>query len=199
MIEKYSFGQDVPPSIHNNVIDLYKSWEADEIRADLQPRRNDMISVCQNLSHDFNKAVVVRSNNAFLGKAVYIVGRRRYDRRGTVGTYHYENVYHADSMREVIDLLHSNNYTVFGIDNNVTTNKIPKQLGTFEIPRLSAFVYGEETTGLSDDTINLCDDLVYIRQQGSVRSLNVSCAATCCMYEYTRQWASNTAPNKFVR
>lgn len=188
MIEQYSFGQDIPPNINNNVIDLYKEWSADEIRADLQPRRSKMINICQNLTHDFNKAVVIRSNNAFLGKAVYIVGRRRYDKRGTVGTYHYENVYYSDNMEEVVNHVKRQGYTVFGVDNNTEVKLIPRQLGTFKLPELTAFVYGEENQGLTNETIYLCDELVYIKQRGSVRSLNVSCAATCCMYEYNRQF-----------
>ena len=198
MIEKYSFGDETPPNASKNVIDEYKTWIDDEVRADLDNRRSEMINVCQNFTHDFNKSVVIRSNNAFLGKAVYIVGSKRYDRRGTVGTYHYEHVYHATDMIELIGKLHEDNYFVFGVDN-VTQSGFNYNLQKVDLPERSAFVYGEEHLGLSDSTLEACDAFLFIPQYGSVRSLNVSCAATCCMYEYTRQWTSNTVPNKFVR
>ena len=104
MITQYSFGLNTHASKNNNVKDIWKTWSCEEIRADLQPNRSAMINICQNLTSDFNKGTIIRSHNAFLGKSVYIVGKRKYDKRGAVGTYHLETVYHADTFEEVSEV-----------------------------------------------------------------------------------------------
>lgn len=185
MIEQYSYGQNIAPNLNNNVIEKYKSWWAEEVRADLDKKRSDMVCIFENTDHNINIACGIRANNAFLGKEVYIVGRKRYDKRSAVGTHHYETVYHADTLKEVIDRLHQDGYTVFAVDNIDEYN--PKNIWDIDLPIKSAFVFGNEGDGLSANSIKLCDDMVYIAQYGSVRSLNVACAAAVIMAEYTRQ------------
>lgn len=186
MIEQYSWGQAECTSQKPNVIEYYKNWKAADIRADLDGNRNDCIMIFNNIDYNINIACAIRSNNAFLGRAVYIVGRRRYDKRGTCGTYHYEHIYHADTLEEVINYVHSLGYTVFAIDNIMEYN--PINLMDATLPKRSAFVFGEEGPGLSKEDIALCDNMLYINMYGSVRSLNVSVAAGIIQYEYSKQW-----------
>ena len=64
-----------------NVQDIYKSWTNEEIIADLDKKRSELVMVYMNVTHDFNKAVAIRSGNAFAIKESYIVGGgKRYDR-----------------------------------------------------------------------------------------------------------------------
>lgn len=189
MITKYSYGQNQFVSKSANVIDFYKEQLAEEVRADLQPRRSDVVMILQHVQYNINIGSVIRSNNAFLGKEVYVVGRRRLDRRGSCGTTHYENVYHADNLKEVIDYLHSLGYIIYAVDNIMEYN--PKNIADVNFPKKSAFLFGEEGPGLSKEELDLCDDMVYIQMFGSVRSLNVACAATVVEYEYSKQWRNN--------
>lgn len=169
-----------------NTVDAYKEKLTSEIRATLDEQRSQMVTVCMNLSNDFNKASIVRASNAFLGKAVYMVGNRRYDKRGTVGTHHYEHVYHSDTWEELFEQLIAEGYTLFPVDNREEFN--PKVINDVVFPAKSAFVYGEEMAGLSDDAIRACNgDMVFIRQRGSVRSLNVAQAAAITMAFYDSQ------------
>lgn len=184
-ITKYAVANELENSATSNVADMYKDWTTAEIRADLQEGRSDLVNVCMNLTSDFNKSSVIRANNAFLGQAVYIVGKRRYDRRGTVGTHSYENVYHAHELAEVVSLLKEDGYTVLAVDNQAQYN--PVNIWDAELPAKVAFVYGEEQRGLADEDIALCDGMVFVQQKGSVRSLNVAQAAACLMSEYTRR------------
>lgn len=186
MIEKYSWGTDQINSRKANVIDYYKEWRTKDIRADLQKNRNDCIMIFQNVNYNINIGCAIRSNNAFLGKAVYIVGRRRYDKRSTAGTAHYEHVFHADTLEEVIDYVKSLGYVVFAVDNIAEYN--PVDIMDINLPALSAFVFGEENAGLSAADIDLCDGMLFIGMYGSVRSLNVAVAAGIVQYEYSRQW-----------
>ena len=185
MIKPYSFGQEVPPSKNNNVIDKFKEWTAAEIRADLDPRRTQMVNIFENVGYNINIACGIRSNNAFLGNRVYVVGRRRFDHRGSVGTLHYERCFSADTIEEVIQELKKENYTIFAVDNLLEKN--PKNYWDVEYPAKSAFIYGAENEGISQTALDLADQLVYINMPGSVRSMNVACAASCIMAEYSRQ------------
>lgn len=186
MITQYTYGVNTYASEKNNVIQMYKKWNAEEIRADLDPRRSKLVTIFENIDHNINISCAIRSNNAFLGSSVYVVGRHKLDRRGTVGTHHYEHVYYADTLDEVIDKLHDDGYYVYAVDNWPEYH--PKNLIDTELPEKSAFLFGEEQFGLSKASIDKCDDMLYIQQFGSVRSMNVSCAASCIMYEYTKQW-----------
>ena len=186
MITKYSYGQDTCNSEKANVIDYYKTWKTEEIRADLQENRSEAVMIFNNINYNINIGCAIRSNNAFLGKAVYIVGRRKYDKRSTAGMAHYEHVYHADTLEEVVDYLKHDGYIVYAVDNIDEYN--PCNIMDINLPRKSAFVFGEEGPGLSAKDIILCDGMLSIGMYGSVRSLNVACAATVVQYEYCRQW-----------
>lgn len=190
MIQPYSNGPDLPDKSSANLIDIYRKSSDADIRADLDTRRTDLVMVYQHICHDFNKASAIRSGNAFLNKASYIVGpSRSYDKRGTVGTHHYEHIFHADTFNEVFDLLKKDGYTIYAVDN--ITEYHPKNILDIEFPRKSAFVMGEEQKGLEKEVIDMCDDMVFIEQIGSVRSMNVACAASCIMFEYSRRYIHN--------
>ncbi|MCK5820251.1 MAG: 23S rRNA (guanosine(2251)-2'-O)-methyltransferase RlmB [Bacteroidales bacterium] len=48
-------------------------------------------------------------------------------------------------------------------------------------------VMGSEDTGLSDNVLRICDDLVKIPHKGQIKSLNVSVAAAVLLFEAVRQ------------
>lgn len=182
----YSHGVEQLSNASSNVIDLYRSNTDAEIRACLQRRRTDLVLIYQNLTHDFNKSSAIRSGNAFLAKESYLVGRRQWDKRGDVGVHHFETIWHADSFEEVFQLLKARDYTIYAVDN--LAERKPQNILDCAFPIKSAFVFGEEQRGLSQDVIEQCDSMVYIEQFGSVRSMNVACAASCVMFEYSRRY-----------
>ena len=185
-ITQYEVPDDIVDAKSQNVRDLYKGWLASEVRAELDKNRLPVVSIFMNLTHDFNKSSAIRSNNAFLGKEVYIVGNRRYDRRGTVGTHRYQTIFHADSLQEVVEKLRKNSYTIFAVDNIMEYG--PENVWDIDFPERSAFLYGEEQLGLSKEYIDLCDGMIYVETPGSVRSLNVSATASVILAEYSRRF-----------
>ena len=186
MITKYSCNLKSIKSRNHNVIEYYKDWIDTDIQADLDPNRTGIVMIFQNISYNINIAASIRTHNAFLGNSVYIVGRRKYYCRGDVGTRHYEHVYHADTLQEVVEYLHSIGYKIYAVDNIMEYN--PKNLLDESLPYKAAFVFGEENAGLSREEIELCDDMLYVQMYGSVRSMNVACCASVIEFEYSRQW-----------
>ena len=166
-----------------NVIDEYKPMMLDEIKFDLSLKRAPFTSVFINATHDFNKSVGVRNHNAFAGKDIWFVGRKQWDKRGAVGTYHYEDIHYADCWDTF--LLHKPDGPIICVDNQQGYNH--KHLGSFDLPKNSIFVYGEERVGIPLEILDSADYTLSIPQFGSVRSLNVSVASGIIMYEYRRQ------------
>ena len=171
------------PNVSRNVIDRHKAWTTEQIVADLETRRTELVSVMVNVLGDFNKAAVIRANNAFTGRKVIITERRRFNRKGTVGTHNYEHVEYAPDTLAAIAALIAEGYTVHPVDNTPEFN--PQPVLSVALPVKTAFVYGEEGLGLSADVVaasNGCP--VYIPQYGSVRSLNISQAAAVMFFAY---------------
>ncbi|MDR3241260.1 MAG: TrmH family RNA methyltransferase [Lactobacillaceae bacterium] len=184
---------------YRNVTDYYKNMSDEAIRADLDTKRSEVVSVMQNLTHDFNKATAVRNSNAFATRKLIFLnpvnesfpdreeGSKKWDRRGSVGTYNYEHVEHhrVTDYQMVFDQLHAEGYKIYAVDN-IDEYK-PVNLFETQFPAKSAFVFGEEQIGLADDLIKAADAMIYIPQAGSVRSLNVSVAHGIVMAFYAAQ------------
>jgi len=166
-------------SDNRNIIDFYKYWTDDAIKADLDTRRSNFSVVCCNFAHDFNIATVIRNANAFVAREVIILGRRRYDRRGTVGTHNYTRFKY---VRETDMLTLKDDDFVVGVDNVEDAEDIIK----FEWPtkRHVIMVFGQEQIGIPEKVKARCHKMIYIPQYGSVRSLNVGCASAIAMHDY---------------
>lgn len=162
---------------NRNISDVYKYWEHEAIVADLDTKRHDFGVLVANVQYDFNIGSVVRNSNAFLAKMVYIYGKKQWDRRGAVGTHNYQHLVNVKNLDEI------GGYEWVGIDN--VPGAVP--LDDFVWPKNALMVFGQEQTGLPQDMITKCKSVVYIKQFGSVRSLNVGCASAIAMYDYCRK------------
>jgi tRNA G18 (ribose-2'-O)-methylase SpoU len=189
---------DIEPSEidRRNLIDHYKYWEDDAIRADLDDKRFNYSVVCCNIGNDFNIATVIRNANAFLAKEVVIYGHKKYDRRGTVGTHHYTNFKHVKSIED----LHSyiiNLRSGDCIQGDKNRSGIVRLIGIDNVPAAQnvndydfypnvhyVIIFGQEQIGVPTDVLSMCDDVLYIPQYGSVRSINVGCASSIVMNTY---------------
>lgn len=165
-----------------NVIDVYKYWTDEAIRTNLDEKRHNFSVLVSNEFNDFNLGSVIRNSNAFLAKEVIIFGRKKYDKRGTVGTHFYENF---KFVRTIEELVLPSDSIVVGIDN--IDQSVP--IETWEWPQDChvIMVFGQEQIGLSDELKAICHHFVYIKQYGSVRSLNVGVASGIAMFSYCQK------------
>lgn len=173
------------PSLKNpdtrNIINYLKYWSDFEINEFLDQKRHSFGVLCCNFAGDFNLATVIRNNNAFLAKEVFIYGKKKWDRRGSVGAHHYSHIRHLPSEKDLDEI---KDYVWVGIDN---IDGIAVPMDSYVWPKNSLLCFGEEHHGLPPEVIKRCKDIVYIRQFGSVRSLNVGSAAAIAMYDYTNK------------
>ena len=169
-----------------NVIDRFKNMPDEEIKKELQ-RTAHPVAVCmEQWQGDFNISTLIRNANAFNVEKVFYFGRRRYDRRGTVGTHNYTDIQFLDGGYDQLETL-KDQYTFVGVDNNVSQKTF--KLGEFDwnmISKPPLFIFGEEGTGLTQEVIQMCHILIEIPQYGSVRSLNVGTSSGVLLYDYVR-------------
>lgn len=162
-----------------NVIDYYAYWTTEAIKADLDTKRHNFSILVSNKINDFNIGTVIRNSNAFLARDVFVYGRKRYDRRGTVGTHLYQNI---SFIKEIEEIQFPDDYILVAMEN--TPEAIP--LDSFDWPkdRHVVMIFGQENEGVSHELLDLAHHVVYIRQYGSVRSLNVGTASGIAMFDY---------------
>ncbi|MDQ3789306.1 MAG: RNA methyltransferase [Actinomycetota bacterium] len=168
-----------------NVVDHYRYWRRDAVVADLDTRRHDFHVAIENFQHDHNIGTVVRTANAFAARAVHIVGRRRWNRRGAMVTDRYQHVHHHPDMAALLDFATAEGLAVVAVDNTPGAAR----LETVSLPRRCVLVFGQEGPGLTEDARKQATQVVSIAQFGSTRSINAGVAAGIVMHAWIREHA----------
>jgi tRNA G18 (ribose-2'-O)-methylase SpoU len=168
-----------------NVVDKYRYWRREAVIEDLDTRRHDFHVAIENLQHDHNIGTVVRTANAFLAKAVHIVGRRRWNRRGAMVTDRYQHVDHHPDVESLIEFANTEGLAVVAVDNTPGAER----LETVKLPRHCVLLFGQEGPGVSDDAKAAAGMVVSIAQFGSTRSINAGVAAGIVMHAWIRDHA----------
>lgn len=166
-----------------NVVDRYRYWTREAIIEDLDIVRHPFHVAIENWEHDFNIGTVVRNANAFMAKAVHIVGKRRWNRRGAMVTDRYQHVQHHKTVEDFALWAKAESIVVLGVDN--IKNSVP--IETAELPEGCVLVFGQEGPGLSAEMISECQMILEITQYGSTRSINAGVASGIAMYEWLSQ------------
>lgn len=170
---------------NRNVIDHYKYWHEDAIRADLDRHRHPFVVMAENFAHDFNISTLLRNANAFLAQEIWVVGRPVWDNRGSMGANHYQHLHRSRSFQDALQGLRA--WTPVVIDNIEGA----EPLDSFVWPERPLMIFGQESIGVSPPALRAASHAVYIPQYGSVRSLNVGVASGIAMYDFVRKLPSS--------
>jgi tRNA G18 (ribose-2'-O)-methylase SpoU len=168
-----------------NVVDAYRYWRREAIVADLDTRRHEFHVAIENFQHDLNIGTVVRTANAFAARAVHIVGRRRWNRRGAMVTDRYQHVLHHPDVATLADYARTEGLTVVAVDNTPGSCRVERTA----LPARSLLLFGQEGPGLSPAAQDAAELVVTIAQFGSTRSINAGVAAGIVMHAWIRQHA----------
>ena len=161
-----------------NVEDRYRYWTMDAIREDIAAHALPFEVAIENLGHDFNIGSIVRTANALGASRVHIVGRRRWNRRGAMGTDRYLQIDHCQTPEDLARSCAERGMSLVGVDNVEGS----KPLESTELPKRACLIFGEESSGLSQEMSDLAEVIVHITQRGSTRSMNVGHAAAIAMW-----------------
>ena len=168
-----------------NVIDRYRYWTIDAIKADLDETRHPFHVAIENWQHDMNIGSIVRSANAFGAESVHIVGRRRWNKRGAMVTDRYQHVQNHPTIAYLVAWARENTLPIIALDN-VPGSVI---IETFALPARCILLFGQEGPGLTAEALAAADLVVEIAQAGSTRSINAGAAAAIVMHEWVRRHA----------
>ncbi|HEY4458960.1 MAG TPA: RNA methyltransferase [Pseudonocardiaceae bacterium] len=173
-----------------NVVDAFRYWRREAIVEELDTRRHDFHVAIENFQHDANIGTVVRTANAFGARAVHIVGRKQWNRRGAMVTDRYQHVFHQPDFATLAGYATEHELTVVAVDNTPGSVRIE----TTALPRRCVLLFGQEGPGLSPAAKAGAELVVSIAQFGSTRSINAGVAAGIVMHAWVREHADlNTA------
>jgi tRNA G18 (ribose-2'-O)-methylase SpoU len=168
-----------------NVLDSLKNLSIPDI-GDYCSRNSIAASVGMvNINGDFNLSTLVRNANFFGFSSVHYIGKKKWDKRGSVGTHHYTPMYYHKDESSFISQCSSR--TVIAVENNIpehsnkTVNLFDYQYDNIVEP---IFLFGEENKGLSHTILDRANIILTIPNYGSVRSLNVGTTSGIVMGIY---------------
>jgi tRNA G18 (ribose-2'-O)-methylase SpoU len=169
-----------------NVIDPFRYWSDAAIRTELAARAHQFYAAAEDWTRDPNIGALVRNANAFGAAGVWVVGRRRWNRRGAMGTDHYLPVGHLDGPAALIAWARVRALPLVVVDN------VPGAAALFaaELPRACVFVFGSEGAGTSAAVRDAAHAVIAIGQYGSTRSINAAAASAVVFAEWCRRFAS---------
>ncbi len=170
-----------------NVLDKYRYWTIDAIKADLDTSRASLHIAIENWQHDLNIGTIVRTANAFNVETVHIIGKHHWNRRGAMVTDRYMNIIQHDTVKEFAEFMKSDNRQIIAID--IVPGAV--ELSKTSLPAKTVLVFGGEGPGLSEQMQAVAEQTVKIEQFGSTRSVNVGVAAGIAMYAWMQQYILN--------
>lgn len=154
-----------------------------------------VIAVLENIRSAYNVGSVFRSADAFLIESIYITGytakpphkeiaKTALGAQDTVEWKYFEN------SKIAIDNLKKNNFKIFAVEqvaNSISLEKF-SEMNFHKV----AFVFGNEVSGVEQQTISLCNGSIEIPQFGMKHSLNISVAAGIVLWEMIRTQLKKT-------
>lgn len=168
-----------------NVVDKYRYWSVDAIKADLDETRVDLHIAIENWQHDMNIGTIVRNANAFNVTAVHIIGRHHWNKRGAMVTDRYLQILQHKTVEEFVTSITGRH--IIAVDNLAGSVALSKTT----LPKKSVLVFGGEGPGLSDEMVAASENMVHIEQFGSTRSVNVGVASGIAMYAWMQEHILN--------
>jgi tRNA G18 (ribose-2'-O)-methylase SpoU len=168
-----------------NVLDGLKDLSIPDIAKYCQDKSIPASVAMINIGGDFNLSTMIRNANFFGFRSVHYVGKKKWDKRGSVGTHHYTPLYHHKDESSFIS--QCSGRTIIAIENNIpeyshkTINLFDYKFNNTSQP---IFLFGEENKGLSDWILGRSDIILTIPSYGSVRSLNVGTTSGIVMGIY---------------
>lgn len=137
--------------------------------------------VVHNIAKRHNVGTLARSATAFGVKELILVGRRDFNSFGSHGSTSHLPFRHFHSLSDARNFLKEKDCDICGVE--ITDSALPVNEHPFK--RSTAFLLGNEGTGLSTKECEICDFFVYIPQYGcGTASLNVTVAASIVLHHF---------------
>lgn len=148
-----------------------------------------VIAVLENIRSAYNVGSVFRTADAFLLNAIYITGYtcippHKEIKKTALGAEETVDWKHFTNATEAIKNLKAAGYKVYAVEQAKDSLKL--QNAAFDTDDKIAVIFGNEVTGVEQDTILQCDGCIEIPQLGMKHSLNIATAAGVVLWEILR-------------
>ena len=154
-----------------------------------QSEKMPIIVVLENIRSAYNVGSVFRTSDAFLLEGIYLTGytarpphkeirKTALGAEDTVAWEYFPNAIAA------IEQLKNAGYKVFAVEQVKDSLSLEKI--NFNYSDKIAVVFGNEVTGVEQETILQCDGCIEIPQLGMKHSLNIATAAGVVLWEIVR-------------
>ncbi|MBA3315696.1 MAG: TrmH family RNA methyltransferase [Planctomycetota bacterium] len=149
-------------------------------------RPRELLVACAPLRSSINLSRIVRAAGCSGVTKVIATGSAKLDRNiARDGADAVELVAHR-TLPPVLKKLRTDGYRLVGLEQATNSHS----LYDYKFVGRSCLVVGNERTGLTDDLLELLDDVVEIPSYGMPYSHNVATATAIAIYEYCRQFPS---------
>jgi 23S rRNA (guanosine2251-2'-O)-methyltransferase len=167
-------------------MDELKRKSVEEFR---QSQKMPVIAVLENVRSAYNVGSVFRTADAFLLEGIYLCGYTAFPphkeiRKTALGAEDTVHWKHFRNINEAIGELRSLGYKVLAVEQAEKSYKL--QAASFGPNEKIAVIFGNEVTGVEQETIAQCDGCIEIPQLGMKHSLNISVAAGIVLWEIVR-------------
>ena len=165
-----------------NVVDHLKWMSTTEINDQLANQSKNFGLLLVNIDYDINTGTIIRAGNVFGAREVILYGRKKFDRRASVGAEFYTKFRQIEWEEELSSVIMDYDVVV-ALENNLP-NTI--SLSEFHWDKNLKYLIcvGQEGAGLPKNILDICQYTLEIPSFGSVRSLNVGVASSIVMYDY---------------
>ncbi|WCJ23630.1 tRNA/rRNA methyltransferase (SpoU) family protein [Euphorbia peplus] len=137
--------------------------------------------VVHNIAKRHNVGTLARSATAFGVTEMILVGRRDFNAFGSHGSTSHVRFRHFHSLIDARKFLKEKDCDICGVE--IADGALPVNEHPFK--RSTAFLLGNEGSGLSAKECEICDFFVYIPQYGcGTASLNVTVAASIVLHQF---------------
>ena len=150
-------------------------------------KKTSAIVILDNLRSNHNVGTIFRTSDSFLIEKIIISGytatpENSRMEKTAVGSSDSVDWEYSDDIIETIKKLQKKDVKIISIEQADESLKIEKFNPIKGIKY--AFIFGNEVDGVSDDIINVSDEVVEIPQVGTKHSLNVSVAAGIVLWDF---------------
>jgi len=169
-----------------NTDELNRLSKADFEKAEKIP----IIIVLDNIRSLSNVGAFFRTADAFRIEALYLCGitacpPHREIHKTALGADETVSWRYFATIEEACQALKNENYRIFAVEQ--VENSVPLQRFVFS-PQ-TAYIFGNEVEGVSEEALAYCDDAIELPQEGTKHSINVSVCAGIVMWRiFEQRW-----------
>lgn len=152
----------------------------------LANRTNHFTVAVEDVFQMHNTSAVIRSCEVFGVQQAHLIEQRfgkRLDAKIAMGAQKWVDTFRYENTQNCIDSLRKKGYQIVA----TTPHTDAHFLSDFDISKKSAFFFGTEKQGLSQEVLNQADTFLKIPMVGFTESLNISVCAAIILQQLTEK------------